>query len=212
MDDELKHYLQAIIEPQANWIVGLEEQAKEESIPIMDPLGISFLMQLIRIHKPKTILEIGTAIGYSALRMSQAYPKTSIITIERDKKRYEQAIHNIKMLDKQENIHVIFGDALEKISEMPANSSFDLIFIDAAKGQYKRFFELTTHFLAENGIIISDNVLFRGYVANPNLTDQKRFKKIAGSIREYNDWLMKHPNFITTIVPVGDGVAISKKK
>lgn len=212
MDAFLKEYLSKTLPLEADWVKEIEQQAKQDNVPIMDSLSIHFLMQLIRLHKPKRILEIGTAIGYSALRMHEAYPKTTIVTIERDDKRVQQAMENFKKQNQQDSIQVIHGDALDELNHLATiNQRFDVIFIDAAKGQYKRFFELSSPLLEENGLIISDNVLFRGYVAHSNQANP-RLEKIADKIRLYNEWLINHPDFTSSIVPIGDGVAISLKK
>src|SRR5690625_1420250 len=178
MDEQLKQYLTGTLPEETEWVTNIEKQAKLDSVPIMDSLSIHFLMQLIRLHKPKRILEIGTAIGYSALRMLEAYPKAEIVTIERNEQRMQQAVENIKNQNKQDAIQVILGDALDEIDRLALiNERFDVIFIDAAKGQYKHFFEQSSPLLEENGLIISDNVLFKGYVADPH-PENKRLNKI----------------------------------
>ncbi|OZU89874.1 SAM-dependent methyltransferase [Virgibacillus indicus] len=211
MDEQIINYLQQTLPEKKAWVMELENQAKRDNVPIMDPVSMNFTMQLIRLKKPKKILEIGTAIGYSALRMLEAYPDASITTIEKDEGRYHQAIDNINKQNKEENITVILGDALEKISDLAKNEEvFDFIFIDAAKGQYKRFFELASPLLDHNGLILSDNVLFRGHVAVPD-NAHPRHKKMVEKIRQYNELLVQHPDFTTSIVPIGDGIAISLK-
>lgn len=212
MDELLNNYLVKHLPHTEDWVKDLEKQAKIDHVPIMDPIGINFLMQLIRLHKPHKILEIGTAIGYSALRMSEANPSSKITTIERDDNRFEQAVQNIKLLNKDNTIEIIHGDALEVLIELADNGDqYDCIFIDAAKGQYMRFFELSQPLLAENGLIVTDNVLFKGHVYDPNF-EHPRHKKMVEKIRAYNEWLVNHPDYITTILPIGDGVAISVKK
>ncbi|MEN2765903.1 O-methyltransferase [Ornithinibacillus xuwenensis] len=212
MDEKTITYLTNHLPESKDWVKELEEQAKIDHIPIMDPIGINFLMQLIRLNKPKRILEIGAAIGYSALRMNEANPESEIVTIERDDVRYKQAVDNITKQQKQSSIQVIHGDALEELEKLAENKErFHCVFIDAAKGQYKRFFELSLPLLADNGFIISDNVLFRGYVMEPNF-EHPRYKKMVEKIRAYNEWLANHPSFVTTILPIGDGVAISYRK
>ncbi|MFS0672895.1 O-methyltransferase [Ornithinibacillus sp. 179-J 7C1 HS] len=212
MDEQLLNYLNNLLPQTEEWVKELEEQAKIDRIPIMDPVGINFLMQLIRLNKPKKILEIGAAIGYSALRMNEANPDALITTIEKDDVRYNQAVNNIRKQKKESSIEIIHGDALEELSKLAENKrSYDCIFIDAAKGKYKSFFELALPLLEMNGFIISDNVLFRGYVSDPNF-EHPRYKKMVEKIRAYNEWLVNHPSFITTILPIGDGVAISYKK
>lgn len=209
--DQIEDYLTELLEPKQHWVLELEDYAEENKVPIMEPLGMDFLMQLLRVKRPKKILEIGTAIGYSALRMVEAYPETSIVTIERDESRYREAVKNIEKIDKENKIHVMFGDALEMTSKIKAEGPFDLLFIDAAKGQYQRFFELYSPYLTDDAIIVSDNVLFRGLVAD-NTLGNERLEKIAKKLRTYNEWLINHPTFKTMIVPVGDGIAITTKR
>ncbi|WP_079708425.1 O-methyltransferase [Paraliobacillus ryukyuensis] len=209
--DMSKEYLQSLLEESAEWARQLEEYAKENHVPIMEPLGMQFLMQLIRLKQPNKIVEIGAAIGYSALRMQEAYPEATITTIERDEERYQEARKNVTAYDKQGKIHLIFGDALECSNEIEKKGPFDLLFIDAAKGQYQRFFELYAPMLTTDGVIITDNVLFKGLVADPTKAD-KRKQKLANKIKAYNTWLTSHPDYNTSIVPVGDGVAITTKK
>ncbi|ASN05148.1 O-methyltransferase [Virgibacillus necropolis] len=210
-DDLLNQYLLGTIPASEEWVSKLELYAKEHHVPIMDPVSMHFLQQLIRIHEPAHILEIGTAIGYSALRMLQANPNAFITTIERDAERFNYALDEIKSQDKLERINVVYGDALEVAEKITGQSSFDLMFIDAAKGQYKRLFELYSPSIQKGGLIISDNVLFKGYVANPS-DDNPRSTKIANKIKNYNNWLINNENFHTTIVPIGDGIAISIKR
>lgn len=211
MEEQLATYLTKVLPIQKNWVTEMEKEAERDNVPIMDPVSMHFIMLLIKLNKPKRILEIGTAIGYSALRMVEAYPETSIVTIEKEEKRYLRAIQHIEEQNKTGNITVVYGDALEKIDDLVAKEeSFDLIFIDAAKGQYKRFFELASPMLENGGLILSDNVLFKGYVVHPEKA-HSRHEKMVERIQNYNDWLTEHPDFTTSIVPIGDGVAISLK-
>ncbi|WP_339228229.1 O-methyltransferase [Oceanobacillus sp. FSL K6-2867] len=211
MNEEINNYLTGILPEQEDWITRLETEAKADHVPIMDRAGMNFVVQLVRLTRPENILEIGTAIGYSALRMQDASSDSFIVTIEKDEQRYMQAIKNIEALGKQQQINVIQGDALDKLVELADQGKrFDLIFIDAAKGQYERFFELASPMLNPNSVIISDNVLFRGYVANP-VDVPKRYQKMVEKIRNYNKMLMNHPDFKTSILPIGDGVAVSYK-
>ncbi len=211
LDKRLEQYLIDTIDTKPEWVNELEEYALKNNVPIMEPLGIDFLMQLIRLKKPNKILEIGTAIGYSALRMVEAFPETSIVTIERDKNRYEEALSNIKKIDKKNKITVIFGDALEETNRIKEQAPYDLLFIDAAKGQYQRFFELYSKYLTEDAVIISDNVLFKGLVTDSSI-ENERSNSIAKKVYKYNEWLINHPSYTTSIIPIGDGVAISVKR
>jgi len=209
MDETLTDYLMQTLPAEENWVHELEQTAGKDGVPITDPLGMHFVMQLIRLTKPQRILEIGTAIGYSALRMLQANPEATIVTIEKDEQRYNQADRIIRDAAKQDHIQIIHGDAIDKL-QILAGSTFDVVLIDAAKGKYQRFFELSSPLVAKGGFVLTDNVLFKGYVADKEKT-HPRYQKIARKIRAYNDWLVNHPDFTTTIVPIGDGIAISKK-
>jgi predicted O-methyltransferase YrrM len=211
--DELKQYLTGIIPSRDEEILKIENYAKEHQVPIMDLIGMETLLSILRINKPKRILEIGAAIGYSAIRMAISNPETEIITIEKDPLRFDEAIHNVKKLELQNKVKVILGDALEIGEVIQGYAPYDVIFIDAAKGKYQAFFELFSTMLKPGGIILSDNVLFKGLVAKPDESlETKRVKKLVQKIRDYNTFLMDHPEYITTILPVGDGIAISIKK
>jgi len=211
MERQLEQYLLKKLPSVEEWVVEIEEQAMANNIPIMDKISMNFLMQLVSISKPQRILEIGTAIGYSSLRMLEAYSNTTIITIEKDQFRFRQAVNNINRLQKQTSIKPIYGDARDEMSKfIQKNEKFDFIFIDAAKGEYQQYFELARSLLTDDGLILSDNILFRGYVAGVKEPLQK-YKKVTEKIRAYNDWLVNVPDFTTTLVPIGDGLAISKK-
>ncbi|HLQ97806.1 MAG TPA: O-methyltransferase [Candidatus Dormibacteraeota bacterium] len=211
MKGQLEQYLLGLLPPDNEWVSDLEKQALHDHVPIMDKISVHFLMQLVSISKPQRILEVGTAIGYSALRMLEAYPSTSIVTIEKDACRYTQAIENIKRLQQDNHIQVIYGDAKEELSSLSSNEEkFDFVFIDAAKGEYQQYFEQASSLLTLDGLIISDNILFRGYVAGDQ-SPPHRYKNMIKKIRSYNEWLVNLADFTTTIVPIGDGLAISKK-
>lgn len=210
--DSISNYLFELIPEREGWMRSLENYASEHNVPIMELDSINFLTQLVKIKQPIAILEIGTAIGYSTLRMHTAYPKAEITTIERNEKMYDLALENIMLHKKADNINVIHGDALDTIEQLVLNeATFDFIFIDAAKGQYKRFFKAVQPLLRDNGMIVCDNILFKGYVADENKTDNKRLKKLAEKIRNFNKWLMDQSDYHTSIIPIGDGVSISIK-
>lgn len=211
LDEKIHKYLENLVPKREEQVLQMEQYAKEHQVPIMELLGMETLLQLLRLQKPERILEIGSAIGYSAIRMALALPNTTIVTLERDEQRYEEAVKNIEKFGLSSRIDILFGDALEIVKELENKPRFDVLFIDAAKGQYRRFFEAYTPLLNDNGVVISDNVLFRGYVASDAL-ENKRLKNLAKKIDQYNQWLMNHPDYITTILPIGDGIAISIKK
>jgi predicted O-methyltransferase YrrM len=204
---EIELYLESLIPGRDTLVMDMEKYADENGVPIMELIGIEALLQFLRLIQPSSILEIGTAIGYSAIRMAKELPNSKIVTIERDVERYEKALSYIKKANLEERIQVILGDALE----VNVPGSFDVIFIDAAKGQYTKFFEKFEKQLVKSGVIISDNVLFKGLVAANN-TDNKRIKSLVKKIQGYNHWLMSHPSYHSAILPIGDGIAISKLK
>lgn len=209
--EELQTYIEKKIQPRNELLHEMEEYALVENVPIMELIGIEALLQILRIHHPSVILEVGAAIGYSALRMSFALPEAKIITIERDEERAKKADTYINRAGKNSNVILIKGDALEVEEIIKAHGPFDAIFIDAAKGQYQRFFEIYTQYLNENGIIITDNILFKGLVCEEQI-ENKRIRSLVKKIDGFNDWLMNHPDYDTAILPVGDGIAISKKR
>lgn len=188
----------------------MEEYAQQHGVPIMESAGIETMLQLLRIQQPESILEVGTAIGYSALRMAFALPDTKIITLERDEERYSLAAEYIKAAGMQERITQIKGDALLLEPEASKYAPYDVIFIDAAKGQYRRFFELYSQSLKPGGLIITDNVLFKGLVYDEQGIESKRVRNLVKKIDEFNRWLAGHQGFDTVILPIGDGVAVSK--
>ncbi|MBE4908079.1 O-methyltransferase [Bacillus luteolus] len=209
---EITAYLESLIPSRDNIIQEIEAYAQENNVPIMELVGIEAMLQILRLIQPASILEIGTAIGYSAIRMAKALPEANIVSIERDEIRYTKALEYIEMTNTSSQIKVHLGDALELVDRPESlGTSFDVIFIDAAKGQYQRFFNGYENLLSPNGVIITDNVLFKGLVAAEDV-DVKRTRSLVNKIRTYNEWLMSNPKYITTILPIGDGIAISKKR
>ncbi|MGG1575960.1 O-methyltransferase [Fictibacillus sp. NRS-1165] len=208
----IQEYIEALIPDRDPRIVEIEEFAKEHGVPIMELVGIEALLQQLRIIQPQRILEVGTAIGYSAIRMAEAVPNASIVTIEKDTERFEQAVANIKKFELSERITVLLGDANELTAEAEKHAPYDVVFIDAAKGQYQRFFENYGKMLKPKGVMISDNILFKGYVADDSGVGTRRLASLIRKIRSYNEFLMHHEEYTTAILPVGDGIAISVKK
>ncbi|WP_071395856.1 O-methyltransferase [Bacillus tuaregi] len=209
--DKIQAYIENLIPDRPDFFIQMEAYASENNVPIMELAGMEAMLQFLRLTQPERILEVGTAIGYSALRMADALPNARITTIERDVERAALAQQYIKQLGKEEQIELIIGDALEVEADVASSSPYDVIFIDAAKGQYKKFFELYSGYLTEQGIIVTDNVLFKGLVAEEQI-ESKRTANLVKKIRQFNEWLMKHSDYHTVIIPVGDGVAISKKR
>lgn len=213
MNGKIEKYLQSLIPERIGLLKEIEDYAIAEHVPIMEPEGIATLLQLLRIHRPQAILELGTAIGYSAIRMAETLPDAQIVTIERIEKRIEVAKANFSKSGFSNRITLVESDALEAFELVKEHGPFDLIFVDAAKGQYRRFFELYEPLLNKDGIIITDNVLFKGLVAE-DLADitPRRKRGLIKRIQNFNQWLLSHPNYDTVILPIGDGIAISKHR
>ncbi|MCX8002274.1 MAG: O-methyltransferase [Anoxybacillus mongoliensis] len=212
VNQEIIQYMESLLPKKEEAIVAMEQYARDHGIPIMDALGIETMLHILKLVQPKRILEIGTAIGYSAIRMAKALPNAKIVTIERDEERYKQALSYVSQTNTNGQMTLLFGDALDMSDEVKKHAPFDVLFIDAAKGQYRRFFELYEPLLSEQGIIITDNVLFKGLVATNEPIEQKRIRQLVKKIQAYNEWLMTHPHYETIIIPIGDGMAISRKR
>lgn len=213
MNENLNRYLEALAPMRNDLLMEMEDYAKANGVPIMELSGMEPLLQILKIHKPRHILEIGTAIGYSALRMAYTLPDATIVTIERDEDRLAKAYEYIERASMGNRVLVIKGDALETEHLVSLQGPFDCLFIDAAKGQYQRFFEMYEKYLVPGGIIYTDNVLFKGLVAEElESIESKRTRNLVKKIKGYNEWLISHKDYETVILPVGDGLAISVKK
>ena len=184
----------------------LEEFAKENNVPIMQKDGIEFLENYIKENNIKSILEIGTAIAYSAIRMSNVNSNITVTTIERNEKMYKIASDNIKKFGKEDRINIIYGDALD----VEIDGKFDLIFIDAAKAQYIKFFEKFKKNLNSNGVIVSDNLDFHGLADNVENIESKNLKALMKKLNKYKEFLRENKEFNTEFYSIGDGISISK--
>ena len=197
-----------MVDNQYTLLRELKKHAKEDNIPIMSDKGINYLTNFVIKHHIENVLEIGTAIGFSAISMALANPKLKIVSIERDEARYLEAVKNVKEFDLEDRITLIFKDALETKVE----GEFDLIFIDAAKGQNINFFERFSKNLSQEGYIITDNMKFHGYVDK----DEKEIKSrnlrgLVRKIKEYKVFLEENEDFKTTFSDIGDGLAITER-
>lgn len=190
----------------------MKQYAEEFDVPIIQDQGLELMLQLLRIKQPKAILEIGTAIGYSSLMMARHLPHAQIVSIERDANRYQEAVAYHERSSIQDQVTLIEADALEIANEELPIQKYDVIFIDAAKAQYQKFFEKYESLLNEDGMIISDNLIFHGHIFDNNQKQSRNLKQLVRKINRYNDWLANHPDYDTLLLPIGDGVAISLKK
>ena len=186
----------------------MEEYAKINNVPIMMKDGIEFLTNYIKENNVKNILEIGSAIGYSAIRMALVSDDIYITTIERDKVRYDEAVKNIKEANLGNQINIILDDAFN----VDIDFKFDLIFIDAAKAQYIKFFEKFKNNLSPDGVIVSDNLKFHGLVTTSEKIESRNVRQLVRKLKNYIDFLENNSEFETTFYDLGDGVAVSRRK
>ncbi len=184
----------------------LEKYAKENNVPIIQKEGLDFLIGYIKENKVKTILEIGTAIGYSAINMAQIDKNIKVTTIERNENMYSIARKNINKFGLNKQITLVLNDALN----VNVTGKYDLIFIDAAKAQYIKFFEKYKHNLTKNGVIITDNLNFHGLTKHPEEIQSKNLRALVKKINNYKEFLQTNKEFKTTFYQVGDGISVSK--
>lgn len=183
----------------------MEEYARVNYVPIARKDNIEYLKKIIKEEKLYNILELGSAIGYSAICMASVSEKVKVTTIERNEKMYEEAIKNIKEANKENQINIIFDD----IFNVDLKDEYDLIFIDAAKAQYIKFFEKFSPLLKQNGVIISDNLELKDL---QRLTDSKKSKRLVEKMKNYKDYLTTLEDYTTEFMDIGDGFAITKRK
>lgn len=209
MKDFLKRLYQ--LKPSDENFVQMRAFAEEHEVPIMLADSEQLLKTMIRIKKPKKILEVGTAIGYSGSLMLLCSPESRLWTIEMDEERIALAKQNFKNNGVEDRVTVFQGDAREIIHKM--TGEFDFIFLDGPKRQYIDFLPYLKDMLAPGGVLLSDNVLFHGFVEGlPRLTRKHRAYGIATHMNKFLDELMADDDFESVILEIGDGVALSVKK
>ena len=207
-DERLNAFIDSLDTGNTPFLNGIEKEAKETNVPIIRTQVQSLLKLLLAMRKPATILEVGCAIGFSALLMSEYGPEDChITTIEKYEKRIPVARENFRRAGKEERITLLEGDAAEILQKM--TGAYDMIFMDAAKGQYIHFLPDVLRLLAPGGILLSDNVLQDGNILESRFAVTRRNRTIHSRMREYLYELKHHPQLETVILPVGDGVTLS---
>ena len=187
----------------------MKEYAESENVPIMMDEGINFLTNFILKKHVKSVLEIGTATGYSAIQMALVDPNVVVTTIERDEVRYLEALKNVKAFGLEDRITLIYNDAFD----VSLSDKFDMIFIDAAKAQNKKLFEMFEKNLKKNGFIITDNLKFHGLVSKKEEEIKSRnLRGLVRKIKDYIEFLKTNTKYETEFFDVGDGISVSTKK
>lgn len=208
--DYMEEYIRSLIPESEGKIKELEDFAKENKVPIAQKETIKFLEFMVSMKKPLRILELGTAIGYSAVLMYDAAgTNPHITTIERSEEMIELAKKNIESFGLEDKIVIEAGDCLEVLERL--EEPYDLIFMDAGKGHYNHFLPHCLRLLKEDGIIVADNVLFRGMVATDDLVKRRKIT-IVKRMRTYLEMVSEDKKLITSVIPMGDGIAITKRK
>ena len=209
VDNLVEDYIRTTLQDKEGLLRELEIYAQENNVPIVHKEVSELLKVLLKVQKPKRILEVGCAIGYSSILFATVLDKdVEIITVERNEKMIEKAKENIKRAGMKNNITILEGDAEEILPNV--EGTFDMIFLDAAKGQYKLFYDMIIDKLKVDGLLISDNILYKGMVAHDDYVIRRK-KTIVKRMRNYLDYISHCDYLDTSLIPIGDGVALSYK-
>ncbi len=209
VNDKVENYIRETLKPSQGLLRDLEIYAEENSVPIIHKEVADLLRVILKLKRPKKILELGCAIGYSSLFFADVLDgDVEIVTTERNPIMLERAQDNIKKAGMEDRIKILFGDAEETLKDL--EGTFDMIFIDAAKGHYKMFFDMLIGKLNHGGIVISDNILYKGMIASDDYVVRRK-KTIVKRMRTYLDYICDLEGISTSLIPIGDGLAISYK-
>jgi predicted O-methyltransferase YrrM len=208
---ELEKYLEELLPERDPLFTEMEELAMQQTIPVVTPAVGNFLSWLALTSQAKNILEIGTAIGYSTLWLAKAAEQTGgkITTIDMNLQRRKEALDYFARAGVSEQILSLAGDARKVLPSLAA--TYDLIFIDAAKGEYLEYLELVYPLIARGGVLVVDNVLFRGWVV-PGANFEPKYQRMVTGLREFLQKLNQNPEFITSLLPLSDGVTVSWRR
>ena len=211
VDERIVTFINSMETENSRILENIEREALDARVPIIRKEMQSFLKVLLLVKRPMRVLEVGTAVGFSALLMSEYLPESAVITtIENYEKRIPIARENFRRAGKEEQITLIEGDAMDVLKTL--EGSFDFIFMDAAKGQYIRYMPQVLRLLRPGGTLVTDNVLQDGDIIESRFAVERRNRTIHSRMREYLYELKHHELLTTSIIPLGDGVAVSVKK
>jgi O-methyltransferase len=209
VNDKVENYIRETLKPSQGLLRDLEIYAEENSVPIIHKEVADLLRVILKLKRPKKILELGCAIGYSSLFFADVLDgDVEIVTTERNPIMLDRAQDNIKKAGMEDRIKILVGDAEETLKDL--EGTFDMIFIDAAKGHYKMFFDMLISKLNHGGIVISDNILYKGMIASDDYVVRRK-KTIVKRMRTYLDYICDLEGISTSLIPIGDGLAISYK-
>lgn len=209
-EEYIEDYIRGLLPDNNRNLKIMESYAEENHVPIVQPEVAQLLKVLLKLKKPKNILEVGTAIGYSALLMAEyTADDCNITTIERRSDMIQLAKENISKTIYENRIKILQGEAEEVL--LTLDEKYDFIFLDAAKGQYMDFFNKCIKYLEPGGIIVSDNVLYKGMVATDSLVIRRK-KTIVKRLRQFLQYINEIEGYTSSIIPIGDGVAITYKE
>ena len=212
VEERIVSYINSLEKENSPVLEEIEKEARKDGVPIIRKELESFLRVMLSIKKPMRILELGTAVGYSAILMSEYIDeKGQIITIENYDKRIPIAKENIKKAGRENVIKLLEGDAMEIMPTLESDQ-FDFVFMDAAKAQYIHFLPEVLRLMKKDGVLITDNVLQEGDLIQSKYVVRRRDRTIHKRMREYLEVVKNHPQLETTIVPIGDGITMSVKK
>ena len=210
VDERIVTYINSLDRGNTPFLTELEKKAREDRVPVIRREMQSFLKVLLQIKRPRLILEVGTAVGFSTLLMSEYAPETCrITTIENYEKRISAARENFRRAGMEERITLLPGDAADILKTL--DGSFDFIFMDAAKGQYIHFLPEILRLMPVGGVLLSDNVLQDGDLVESHFAVERRNRTIYKRMRSYLKTLKQHRQLSTSILPLGDGVTVSVK-
>ena len=211
VDERLVTYIDSLDSGNTEILDTIEKEALDSYVPIIRKSMQSFLKLLLAMQKPKRILEVGTAVGFSAILMAEYNPyPCEIVTIENYEKRIPIARKNFKRAGKEQQITLLEGDATEVLKTL--EEPFDMIFMDAAKGQYINFFGDVMRLLKKDGVLVSDNVLQDGDIIESHFVVTRRNRTIHKRMREYLYELTHRDDLVTSVIPIGDGITVSVKR
>jgi predicted O-methyltransferase YrrM len=210
VNEKVEDYIRNTLKDKTGLLKELEDYAHENNVPIIHKEVSDMLNVLLKVQRPKRILEVGCAIGYSSIFFADALDgDVEIITAERNEQMIEKAKENFKRAELEDKITILEGDAEENLAKV--EGEFDMIFIDAAKGQYKLFYDMVIDKLKVGGLLISDNILYKGMIAHDDFVVRRK-RTIVKRMRNYLDFICNCDYLTTSLIPIGDGIALSYKE